>query len=86
MPPAVDPAQPPMKHGAGMGPGSQYLRLFDPATIQTIEGEITKIDRVAHRGGRMTGVHATVKTPGGNVVVHLGPSWFIDNQDFRFNC
>lgn len=77
-------AQPPaaMPRPPQVGPRAQpYLRLFDTRTVQTVEGELKSIDREHHRHMEMSGVHVTVKTKDGDLVVHLGPSWFIDNQE-----
>lgn len=73
--------------GGGRGPGArrgaQYMRQFNPATLQTVQGEVIRLDRVPHGGMGMEGVHAIVKLPGGELAVHLGPSWFIDHQEVQ---
>lgn len=64
-------------------PGQPYMQLFDARTVETVEGELKSIDRATHRHMGMMGVHATVKTSGGDLTVHLGPAWFIDNQELK---
>lgn len=73
----------------GCGPGMQQgAMMYDPATVETVRGEITAIQRVAmrhhgcggaHHGG-CTGVHLMLKSGDASLSIHLGPAWFIDNQ------
>jgi hypothetical protein len=37
-------AQGPRGGGGGWGPGSQYGRMYDPKTVETVAGEITKVE------------------------------------------
>ncbi len=70
--------------GAQPGPryGAQHMRHFDPNTIQTVDGTIQQI--VVREMMRMKGVHALLKTTTGETLeVHLGPQWFIDNQEAK---
>lgn len=69
-----------MGHGM-QRPGARYMHMFDPKTITTVDGEVMKINSAQHM--RNIGVHATIKTSEGEIDVHLGPSWFIDNQDVQ---
>lgn len=62
-------------------PGARYLRLFDPKTVVTVDGEVTKVERVEHKMMGMFAVEATVKTADTTYTVHLGPAWFIENQE-----
>lgn len=54
---------------------------YDPATVETIEGTVRSVDLQPARYGSHTGVHLTVAVGDETVPVHLGPSWFLDNQD-----
>ena len=67
----------------GWGPGSQYNRFYDPKAVETISGEVTKLDRITPAQGMSGGVHMTVKTDKETISVHLGPSWYIENQDVK---
>ena len=69
-------------HGSGgWGPGSPYGRVYDPKTTETVSGEVVKIDRITPMRGMSHGVHVIVKTDKGDVSVHLGPQWYLENQD-----
>jgi hypothetical protein len=67
----------------GWGPGGQYSRLYDPAKVETISGEIVSVDAITPAKGMSQGVHLTVKTDKETLSVHLGPSWFLENQDVK---
>jgi hypothetical protein len=72
--------------GGGAGPGwrrsGQGARLFDPATVTTVEGEILDIQRIP-RGRRGDGVHLTLTAGNEKLAVHVGPSFFVDRQDLK---
>lgn len=65
--------------------GAQPLRSgtptprYDAATVVTLTGEVTAVDRATGRAG-MTGIHLTVKTAAGTESVHLGPEAFVDGK------
>jgi hypothetical protein len=60
-------------HGGGGG------GMYDPKTVETLSGEVTAVDTIAH-GGRSGGVHLTVKTDRETIGVHLGPAWYLDKH------
>ena len=77
--------QPQMKwQGSGnWGPGTQYSRLFDPKTVETISGEVTSVGFITPLKGMSQGVHLVVKTEKGEISVHLGPAWYLQKQDMK---
>ncbi|WP_299489648.1 hypothetical protein [Acaryochloris sp. IP29b_bin.137] len=63
---------------------SQRPRDFNPDTVETISGKIVRVDQVASQGRRSgKGVHLSVETSDETVDVHLGPSWYLDEQQFN---
>lgn len=69
------------KQGGGWGADDAYFRLYDAKTVETIRGEVLKVEKFKP-GKQMTqGIHLLLKTATETVSVHLGPSWFIENQD-----
>jgi hypothetical protein len=56
------------------------VSLYDPATVQTVVGEIVGIEQVSCGRGRATGVHVSLRTATETVMVHLGPSWFLEGK------
>src|SRR5512135_2561128 len=67
--------------GGGWGMSSKCGRMYNPQTVETISGEVVKVDKVMPMRGMSNGIHLTVKTDKGDVSVHLGPAWYIDRQD-----
>ena len=67
----------------GWGPGSAYGRMYDSKTVETVTGEVVKVDRITPMRGMSGGVHLVVKTDKGDVSVHLGPQWYLENQDVK---
>jgi hypothetical protein len=67
----------------GWGPDSSYGRMYDPKTVETISGQVTSVDRITPAKGMSGGIHMNVKTDKETVSVHLGPSWYLENQDVK---
>lgn len=70
----------------GWGPGTQYNRMYDPKTVETVSGEITAVDRITPAKGMSGGVHMNVKTDKETISVHLGPGFYIENQDVKLEA
>jgi len=70
----------------GWGPGAPYARRYDPQTVETVSGEVVSVDRVTPMHGMSHGVHLLVKTEKETISVHLGPDWFIENQDVKLEA
>ena len=71
------------KGSGGWGIDTQYGRMYDPTTVETINGEVVSVDRITHMTGMRYGVHLMVKTEKGEISVHLGPGWYIENQEIK---
>jgi hypothetical protein len=69
--------------GGGWGAGSPYARMYNPDTVVTVSGEITRIDKITPLKGMSYGVHLVLKTKDETLSVHLGPAWYIENQEVR---
>jgi hypothetical protein len=67
----------------GWGPGSQYNRMYDSKAVETITGEVTSVDRITPVKGMSGGIHMNVKTDKETISVHLGPAWYLENQDVK---
>ncbi len=63
----------------GWGPGSAYNEMFDPGTVETLSGELIKMDLFVPRGMSM-GVQLIMKAGKETIPVHLGPLWFMKKQ------
>jgi hypothetical protein len=67
----------------GWGPGTPYGRMYDAKSVETITGEVEKVDIITPGKGMSYGVHMIVKTDKETIPVHLGPGWYIENQDVK---
>ncbi|MEB3181892.1 MAG: hypothetical protein VKL59_23090 [Nostocaceae cyanobacterium] len=77
-------AQPGMRWrgSGGWGTQTQYHRMYNPQTVETIRGEVVSLDSIMPMRGMSQGVHLTLKTADGQTMsVHLGPRWYLENQD-----
>ena len=66
--------------GRGWGAGDAYNRMYNPKTVETLSGEVVRVDQVPSGGRMASGVHFTLKTEKETVPVHLGPSWYMEKQ------
>lgn len=71
------------KGSGGWGAGTQYQRMYNPATVETISGEIASVDKITMMRGMSYGIHLQLKTDKETISVHLGPGWFIERQDIK---
>ena len=69
------------KGGGGWGQGTPYARMYNSQTVETITGEVVSVDEITPTKGMSSGVHVVVKTDKETIAVHLGPGWYIENQD-----
>lgn len=67
----------------GWGAGGKYCRMYDPKTVETISGEVVSMGKITPMKGMRYGVHMMVKTDRETVSVHLGPEWYIENQEIK---
>ncbi len=52
-------------------------RLYDPATVEAVSGEVVSVQRVERARGRDRGVHLTLDTGKETIRVHIGPDWWV---------
>jgi hypothetical protein len=71
------------KGSGGWGAGTPYGRMYNPQTVETISGEVVSVDKITPMKGMCYGVHLVLKTDKETISVHLGPGWYIENQDVK---
>jgi len=71
------------KGGGGWGPGTSYARMYNPQTVETVTGVVVSIDKITPWKGMSYGIHIVLKTDKETIPVHLGPAWYIENQDVK---
>jgi hypothetical protein len=69
--------------GGGWGHGTPYGRMYNPQTVETISGEVVSVDRIIPLKGMAYGIHITLRADKGTISIHLGPDWYIENQDVK---
>jgi len=67
----------------GWGTGSTYSRMFNPSTIDTVSGDVLRVEAITPMKGMSYGVHLLVKADRETLSVHLGPAWYVENQDIK---
>lgn len=67
--------------GGGWGMGSAFQGMYNPATAETVSGEVVSVNRVTPMKGMGVGIHLRLKTNRETVSVHLGPAWYIERLD-----
>ena len=67
----------------GWGMFSPYSKMFDSRSVETIKGEVLTIERFIPLKGMSSGLQIIVRTETDTIAAHLGPEWFMDNQDIH---
>jgi hypothetical protein len=57
--------------------------MYDPKNVVTISGEVQSLERITPGKGMSYGVHMNVKTDKETISIHLGPGWYLENQDVK---
>lgn len=65
----------------GWGMGGAFQRMYNPATVESVSGEVVSVDRMVPMKGMGTGIHLKLKTDKETVSIHLGPAWFVDRLE-----
>ena len=69
-------------HGTGgWGDKNAYCALYDPKTVETVSGKIVSIDNITPMPGMRPGVEIQLRTSKSLIPIHLGPLWYLENQD-----
>lgn len=76
-------AQMRLRGSGGWGVGGHYARVYDLKTVETMTGEVAVVERFTPMLGMSPGVHLLLKAGNETVSVHLGPSWYLENQDAK---
>ena len=71
----------PNKGMMNMGNDTSYVRMYNPSTIQTVNVVVKEVENVTSAKGMMVGIHLLTSENDKLLKVHLGPAWFINNQD-----
>jgi hypothetical protein len=67
----------------GWGMVTPYSKMFDSRAVETIRGEVLAIEKIIPLKGMSCGVQLVVRTETDTIAFHLGPEWFMENQDMQ---
>ena len=74
----------PAQGGPGRGAGRAGGRMYDQKTVETVSGQVAKVEQIPARGrGGPGGIHLLLKTDKEEIPVHLGPAWYINKQPVK---
>lgn len=59
---------------------NSYAKPFDESTVEEVKGEVLEIQYSGKENDKSRGVELHLKTEENEILVHLGPAWYIDNQ------
>lgn len=59
-----------------------FGRVYDPKTVETLQGEVARVERVPSAAGASAGIHVWLKTEKETIPVHLGPEWYWEKEGF----
>jgi hypothetical protein len=67
----------------GWGMGTNYQRMYNPATVETLSGTVVSVEKITPTRGMYYGIHLILKTDKETIAVHLGPAWYIERLDTK---
>ena len=67
----------------GWGMGSQYNRMYNAATVETLTGMVEAVNKITPMKGMYAGIHIMLKTDKETISVQLGPEWYIERLDTK---
>lgn len=73
------------KENGSSGKTSNYGKMFNPKTIETFDAYVASILTIYEAQKSTYGIHLEVKNDKGVIPVHLGPSWYLDDQNVLFS-
>ncbi|MFQ5799772.1 MAG: DNA-binding protein [Bacteroidota bacterium] len=63
-----------------------FQRLYDINTMEKVSGEVLRVETFVPLEDMGPGVCLFVKAATDTAEVHLGPRWFIENQEIKFQA
>jgi hypothetical protein len=67
----------------GWGMGTNYQRMYNAATVETLSGTVVSIEKITPSRGMYYGIHLILKTDKETIPVHLGPAWYVERLDTK---
>lgn len=74
----------PPVHAQGPAPRrGMSERLFNPKSVETVQGKVSRVETPSSRRQDGQVVVIVLATPKGELFVHLGPRWYLDQQPLK---
>lgn len=70
-----------LRGSGGWGVENKYSRMYNPKTVEIIKGKAASIHVITPIRGMYQGVCVMVKNGKEIIPIHLGPEWYVENQD-----
>ena len=62
---------------------NRYIMMFDSHNVENIIGEVITVGKFVPIKAMSPGIFLIIKTEKEIISIHLGPSWYIENQDIK---
>ncbi|MEB3277942.1 MAG: hypothetical protein VKK42_03335 [Lyngbya sp.] len=72
-----------MPGNLGGGYGRHRGMIFNSNEVETVTGKVLQVDTWTQGEWQRGGVHVVLQTDNETIDLHLGPAWYINNQDIR---
>jgi len=66
--------------------GARGSRMYDPRTVETVNGEVVSVEKVPSPRGQGHGVHLTLKTAKEVLLIEVGPGWYVEKQPVKIEA
>jgi len=67
----------------GWGMGTPYQGMYTPANTETFSGEVIGMEQTVPMKGMNQGIALEVQTEKETVIVHIGPTWYLERLDAK---
>jgi len=64
--------------------GTKCHSRFNSETMETVTGKIAEIQQISTQENMALGTHLTIVFQGEELVVHVGPSWYLKQMEIDF--
>jgi hypothetical protein len=79
-------AGPRWRGSGGWGANGSYSRIYDAKTVETVTGEVVSVGQFTPSKATGYGIHLVLRSDKETLPVHLGPAWFVENQDAKIQA
>ena len=66
--------------------GAGGSRMYDPKTVETVNGEVVGVEKIPSPQGTGYGVHLTLKTGKETLLIEAGPGWYVEKQPVKIEA